>query len=163
LPGITGGEFGQWREWTETESLDWHLLDDDAHIGVQKLMRDLNRVYSFRKSLWQTDGDPEGFDWIDVNNAMENIVAFLRRSHDDSPEIICVGNFSALQKKGYRLGLPRDGEYQLLINTDDKAYGGKGREAPQSIVAEETHIMGRQFSAVIDLPALSTMWFEAVK
>jgi len=59
--------------------------------------------------------------------------------------------------------LPRDGEYQLLINTDDKAYGGKGREVPQSIGAEETPSMGRQFSAVIDLPALSTIWFEAVK
>ena len=109
--------------------LDWHLLDGEVHIGVQKLMRDLNRVYSFRKSLWQTDGIWKDLI-IDVNNAMENIVAFLRRSHDDSPEIICVGNFSALQKKGYRLGLPRNGEYQLLINTDDKAYGGKGREAP---------------------------------
>jgi len=158
-----GGEFGQWREWTETESLDWHLLDDELHVGVQNLMRDLNRVYSFRKSLWHTDGEAEGFEWIDVNNAMENIVSFLRRSHDDSPEIICVGNFSALQKKGYRVGLPRDGEYQLLINTDDKAYGGKGREVPQSIGAEETPSMGRQFSAVIDLPALSTIWFEAVK
>jgi 1,4-alpha-glucan branching enzyme len=158
-----GGEFGQWREWTETESLDWHLLGDELHIGIQKLIRDLNRVYSFRKSLWQTDGEPEGFEWIDVNNAMEDIVAFLRRSHDGSPEIICVGNFSALPRKGYRLGLPREGEYQLLINTDDKAYGGKGREAPQSIVAEETPSMGRQFSAVIDLPALSTLWFEAQK
>jgi 1,4-alpha-glucan branching enzyme len=158
-----GGEFGQWREWTETESLDWHLLDDELHIGVQKLMRDLNRVYSFRKSLWQTDGEPEGFEWIDVDNAMENIVSFLRRSHDDSPEIICVGNFSALARKGHRLGLPHDGEYQLLINTDDKAYGGKGRDAPQSIVAEATPSTGLQFSAVIDLPALSTLWFEAVK
>src|SRR5689334_5662270 len=71
-----GGELGQWREWTETQSLDWHLLDESLHSGVQKLVRDLNRVYSFRKSLWETDGEPEGFEWIDVDNKNENIVAF---------------------------------------------------------------------------------------
>jgi 1,4-alpha-glucan branching enzyme len=158
-----GDEFGQWREWTETESLDWHLLDDEVHSGVQKLVRDLNRVYSFRKSLWQTDGEPEGFEWVDVDNAMEDVVAFLRRSPDGSPEMICVGNFSALTRKGYRLALPREGEYQLLINTDDKAYGGKGTGVRGRFSSEKTPHHGREFSVDIDLPPLCTLWFEAVK
>ena len=158
-----GGEFGQWREWTETESLDWHLLDDELHSGAQKLLRDLNRVYSFRKSLWQTDGQPEGFEWIDVNNAMENIVAFLRKSPEGGPEIICVGNFSALPRKGYRLGLPHGGEYRLLINTDNKAYAGEGQEVVESFVGEEYSSVGRQFSVTLDLPPFSTLWFEAVR
>jgi len=75
-----GGEFGQWREWTETESLDWHLLEDPLHRGIQNLIRDLNRIYDEENALWEVDSDPAGFEWIDVNNAAGNIVAFLRRS-----------------------------------------------------------------------------------
>jgi 1,4-alpha-glucan branching enzyme len=156
-----GGEFGQWREWTETESLDWHLLEDGLHAGVQKLMRDLNRVYSFRKSLWESDSEPSGFEWIDVDNAMENIVAFLRKC-DAGPEVICVGNFSALPRKDYRLGLPHEGEYRLLINTDDKEYSGSGSGISESIIAEHVPSMGREYSVGIDLPPFSTLWFEAV-
>src|SRR5215813_3301470 len=74
-----GGEFGQWREWTETESLDWHLIEDSQHGGVQKLVSDLNRLYDPDPALWEADGEPAGFEWIDVNNATENIVAFLRK------------------------------------------------------------------------------------
>ena len=157
-----GGELGQWREWTETESLDWHLLDDALHNGVQKLVRDLNRVYSFRKSLWETDGEASGFEWIDVNNASENIVSFLRRSPNGGPEMICVGNFSALPRKGYRLGLPKEGEYRLLVNTDAEGYSGSGVEVVQSITAEKIANVGREFSVSIDLPPFCTLWFEAV-
>jgi 1,4-alpha-glucan branching enzyme len=155
-----GGEFGQWKEWTETESLDWHLLDDELHSGVRKLMRDLNRVYSFRKSLWESDTEPEGFEWIDVNNAAENIVAFLRKSKD-APEIVCVGNFSALRRKNYRLGLPHAGEYRLLINTDDKEYRGSGMKVVESLKAEKVESMGREYSVAIDLPPFTALWFEA--
>jgi 1,4-alpha-glucan branching enzyme len=156
-----GGEFGQWREWTETESLDWHLLNDSLHKGVQKLMRDLNRVYSFRKSLWESDTEPSGFEWIDVDNAMENIVAFLRKS-ETGPELICVGNFSALPRKGYRLGLPHEGEYRLLINTDDGEYSGSGGGISELITAERVPSVGREHSVAIDLPPFSTLWFEVV-
>ena len=80
-----GGEFGQWREWTETESLDWHLIDEPLHGGIQKLIRDLNRVYGPEPALWEADGEPAGFEWIDVDNAAENIVAFTRRSPSHRP------------------------------------------------------------------------------
>ena len=155
-----GGEFGQWHEWTETQSLDWHLLDDNLHSGLQKLTRDLNRVYSYRKSLWQCDSEPEGFEWIDVNNAMENIVAFLRKPQDGSNELVCVGNFSALARKGYRLGLPQAGNYRLIVNTDDQVYGGKGKRLPQSFESERIAAVGRENSVTIDLPPFSTLWFE---
>ena len=75
-----GGEFGQWSEWTEKESLDWHLIEDSLHGGVQKLVQDLNRVYGPEPALWEADGEPAGFEWLDVDNAAENIVAFIRRS-----------------------------------------------------------------------------------
>jgi 1,4-alpha-glucan branching enzyme len=153
-----GGEFGQRREWTETESLDWHLLDSPLHSGLQRLVRDLNRVYIDRDSLWQADGEASGFEWIDVDNAAENIVAFIRRSAQSDNEIICVSNFSAVPRPGYRLGLPREGRYEVLLNTDEKQYKGRGENTIVEIESELVSFHGREHSALIDLPALSTLW-----
>jgi len=153
-----GGEFGQWREWTETESLDWHLLKDSFHHGVQVLLRDLNKTYVVRPSLWEVDGEASGFAWLDVDNASENIVAFVRKS-PSGKHLVCIGNFSALDKKGYRLLLPEAGEYQLVINSDNDIYGGGGQSVAQVIIAEPGD-QGRSF-ATVDLPALTTLWFEA--
>ncbi|HSE34446.1 MAG TPA: 1,4-alpha-glucan branching protein GlgB [Pyrinomonadaceae bacterium] len=155
-----GGEFGQWREWTETESLDWHLLDDRFHSGVQRLVRDLNRVYETNNSLWESDGDAQGFEWLDVDNALENVVAFMRGSQQTAKRIICVGNFSAVQRTGYRLALPGAGEYKLVINSDSDVYAGSGRMDADAIVSEEIAHHERAHSASLDLPPLTVMWFE---
>ena len=149
-----GGEFGQWREWTETESLDWHLLDQPLHSGVQKLVRDLNRIYLDRDALWHTDGEAAGFEWIDVDNAAENIVAFIRRSPESERELICVANFSAVSRGGYWLGLPREGNYKLVLNTDQKQFGGREEVVISGFKSESR-------STLLDLPPLTTLWFEA--
>jgi len=139
-----GGEFGQWREWTETESLDWHLLEDSLHGGVQKLIRDLNRLYGPESALWEADGEPAGFEWIDVDNALENIVSFIRRSPETGREIICVCNFSAVPKKGYKVDRLSSGDYDLILNTDADVYGGNNAVSIDDVI--------------IDLPALTTVW-----
>src|SRR6185369_7435530 len=117
-----GGELGQWREWAETESLDWHLLDDPLHAGVQKLIRDLNQTYHSQNALWEVDHEPTGFEWIDVDNARENIVAFRRRS--TGSELICVANFSAIARTSYQLEVPEDFDYKVILNTNAEDYGG---------------------------------------
>jgi len=155
-----GGEFGQWREWNETESLDWHLLEDPQHAGIQRLLRDLNRVYRPETELWELDSKPEGFHWIDVDNRMENIVAFLRRPSEGGRELVCVGNFSAVTRNGYRLGLPRAGEYRPVINTDAEVYSGVGALPVDTLVAEEKQLREFEYSVSVDLPPLSTLWFE---
>ena len=161
-----GGEFGQWREWNETESLDWHLLEDPAHKGVQDLISDLNRIYQKQNSLWEVDGEPAGFQWIDADNAAENVVSFIRRSlstgknPSTSRELICVGNFAPVRRENHQLGLPRPGTYRLIANTDDEIYGGSGVKLPKSIKAEEKPIHGQPYSATITLPPLATLWFE---
>jgi 1,4-alpha-glucan branching enzyme len=155
-----GGEFGQWREWNDSESLDWHLLEEPLHAGVQRLVRDLNRIYAFENSLWEVDGEPAGFQWIDADNAAENIVSFIRRSGATGREMVCVGNFSPVLRKGHRLGLPKLGEYRLLINTDAKIYGGGGQPITESITAAENPLHGQQYSATVTLPPLATLWFE---
>ncbi|HEY8227851.1 MAG TPA: 1,4-alpha-glucan branching protein GlgB [Pyrinomonadaceae bacterium] len=155
-----GGEFGQWREWTETESLDWHLIDDPLHSGLQRLVRDLNEVYGSNNSLWEADSKPEGFEWLDVDNALANVVAFMRKSPEACKQLICVGNFSAVARKNYRLSLPKKGEYKLWINTDAKVYSGAGDVDVGSIRADDIPHYGREYSSTVDLPALSTLWFE---
>jgi 1,4-alpha-glucan branching enzyme len=141
-----GGEFGQWREWTETESLDWHLIEDPLHAGVQKLVRDLNQAYAGENALWEVDNEPSGFEWIDVDNAAENIVAFVRRSAASARELICVSNFSAVPRKSYALAFPHEGEYEVVVNTDAKDYFGS-----------ETFGMT---GSTIDLPPLTTLWLS---
>jgi 1,4-alpha-glucan branching enzyme len=156
-----GGEFGQWREWTETESLDWHLIDEPLHKGVLALVRDLNKTYVGADCLWSIDGEPAGFQWIDPDNAAENIVSFIRRSGKTGQEFVCVGNFSPVVREAHRLGLPRPGKYRLVINTDASIYGGTGLEVGQSISAEEVPFREQQYSSSIILPPLATLWFEA--
>lgn len=156
-----GGEFGQWGEWKDSESLDWHLLKLPFHLGVQRLIRDLNRVYYAENSLWESDSEPAGFQWIDADNANENIVSFIRRSPATGKELVSVGNFSPVVREGHRLGLPRAGEYRLIINTDLEIYGGSGVHTSNLLTAEEVPRHGQQYSASVTLPPLATLWFEA--
>jgi 1,4-alpha-glucan branching enzyme len=156
-----GGEFGQWREWDDNESLDWHLLRKPLHEGVRTLVRDLNRIYGHEPALWEADSEIAGFQWIEVDNAAENVVSFIRRSPATGREFVCVGNFSPIVRKNHRVGLPRAGVYRLLLNTDAVDYGGGGTDVAQSITAEASPIQGQQHSATITLPPLATLWFEA--
>ena len=156
-----GGEFGQWREWTETESLDWHLIEDPLHRGLQSLLRELNRVYRKHGCFWEADGEPAGFAWIDVDNAAQNVIAFRRISPSTGAEIICVYNFSAVTIEAYRLGLPRAGKYKQLLNSDSESFGGANVGSSKRITAEETPHHGLEYSTMITLPPLAGLWFEA--
>jgi 1,4-alpha-glucan branching enzyme len=156
-----GGEFGQWREWNETESLDWHLLSDSFHTGLQLLVRDLNVIYGKRRELWEADSEPAGFQWIEVDNAAENVISFRRISLSTNTDLICVCNFSPVVREGHRLGLPRAGRYTQLLNTDAEEYCGSGVGVVKSISAEEIPSHGLDYSAAIRLPPLATMWFGA--
>ncbi len=157
-----GGEFGQWREWTETESLDWHLLESPMHKGVQLLIRDLNDLYAKHSEVWEADTDPSGFQWIEADNALENVLAFRRISPSTGKEIICVGNFSPIVREGHRLGLPRNGTYKQLLNSDNEKYCGGGIGVVKSIKADKISSHGFDYSAAITLPPLATMWFEGL-
>jgi 1,4-alpha-glucan branching enzyme len=156
-----GGEFGQWREWTETESLDWHLLETPIHRGLQTLIQDLSKIYKKHGELWEADSEPTGFQWIEADNAAENVVAFRRISPSTGKEIICVCNFSPVIREAHRLGLPRAGKYKQLVNTDAESYCGGGFAVVKRITAEKIPAHGLDYSAAIILPSLATMWFEA--
>jgi len=151
-----GGEFGQWREWSEVRELDWHLLGEPDHAGLQRLVGDLNAVYRARPALWQRDDEPSGFEWIDANNADANVLAFVRRSKDGSP-LVCACNLSPLPR-ALRIGMPRAGTYDEALNTDADVYGGSGVGNLGSVTAEDVAEHGMPASARVTLPPLATLW-----
>ncbi|MGH8866942.1 MAG: 1,4-alpha-glucan branching protein GlgB [Actinomycetes bacterium] len=154
-----GAELGQESEWSESRSLDWWLLDNPDHRGVQSLVRDLNRVYADTPALWSQDVEPSGFDWIDANDAGNNVFSFLRWGGDGSA-LACVANFAAVPHEGYRLGLPHAGTWQEVLNTDAGAYlgSGVGNLGAVEAVAEPWH--GRPASASLRLPPLGAVWLH---
>ncbi|MET0626132.1 MAG: 1,4-alpha-glucan branching enzyme, partial [Pyrinomonadaceae bacterium] len=155
-----GGEIGQWREWSEERSLDWHLLEDAHHRGLNTLVGDLNRLSREQPALHQLDVEPRGFQWIDVNNHLENIFAFMRRSAEGET-VVGVFNFAAAPRPGYRFGLPAAGTYRLILNTDSAYYAGSDALHIECVQADEQPWHGLPFSASVDLPPLAALLFEA--
>jgi 1,4-alpha-glucan branching enzyme len=153
-----GCEFGQDREWSHERSLDWHLLEDQGHGGVQALVRDLNHVYRDHPALWERDDDHEAFGWIEANDADANVVAFVRYGSGDSKPIVCACNLSPVAREGYRLGLPRAGAWTELLNTDAGVYGGGNVGNMGAVESEAQPWHGQPFSAAVTLPPLGVVW-----
>ncbi len=153
-----GSEFGQGDEWSEREGLEWYVLQYPSHIGVQQLVKDLNRTYVEHPALYQLDSSPEGFQWIDASDSAGNVLSFLRYATDGSV-LACVCNFAAMPHVGYRIGLPSAGTWTELLNTDAEVYGGSGvgNYGRIEAVAEPWH--GRPASAQISIPPLGVIWF----
>ncbi|MDH4088404.1 MAG: alpha amylase C-terminal domain-containing protein [Nitrospira sp.] len=133
-----GGEFGQWREWNHDTSLDWHLCEDEPHRGLQRLIRDLNRVYREEPALHEIDFDWSGFQWIDFSDADNSVIAYLRKANSTQAAIVCLCNFTPMPRHHYRIGVPESGWYQEIINTDGIAYGGSNMGNGGGIHAAET-------------------------
>jgi 1,4-alpha-glucan branching enzyme len=155
-----GGEFGQWREWNHDASLDWHLLNEADHRGVQNLMRDLNRIYRAEPALWEADHQAAGFQWIDANNTDENVIAFMRIAPSSGRKLICICNFAPIVRTGYRVGVPVPGLYREVMNSDSANYGGSNQGNRGSVNAEQIAWHGLPQSLSLTLPPLATMWFE---
>ncbi|RAY13512.1 1,4-alpha-glucan branching enzyme [Actinomadura craniellae] len=152
-----GGEFGQGGEWTEGRSLDWWLLDHEYHSGVQRLVGDLNRAYREHPALWTQDENPQGFQWIDGNDAAGNVLSFLRYGSDGSL-LACVVNFSGMPHENYRIGLPRTGGWRELLNTDAYEYGGGGVGNLGRVAAADQPWHGQPASATLRVPPLGAVW-----
>jgi 1,4-alpha-glucan branching enzyme len=155
-----GGEFAQSREWNHDHSLDWHLLDYDEHQGVQRLVGDLNKAYRGIPALWELDFSPDGFRWIDPNDADNNVISFFRTTADNKRHLVCVCNFSPVPRHDYRLGLPAPGGYIEVLNTDAETYGGSNAGNMGTVEAETIPWHGLDYSARVTLPPLGVIWFR---
>ena len=156
-----GCEFAQAREWSHDQSLDWHLLDDARHAGVQRLVRDLNQLYRATQALHQLDFVPAGFEWMDHQDAAHSVLGFVRRGLDASRLVLVACNFTPAVQTGYRLGVPQPGEYRERLNTDSAHYGGSNTGTPLgAATAEPVPWHGQPYSVLLTLPPLATVFFE---
>jgi 1,4-alpha-glucan branching enzyme len=151
-----GGEFAQEREWDHDRQLDWRHLDDPAHLGVQRLVRDLNRLYRSEPALHALDCESEGFEWIDASDSVSSVFIYMRRAREGARPVIVFCNMTPVVRDNYRIGLPGGGEWEELFNSDNQDYGGSGvRSNIAEATAESWH--GRPASAVVTLPPLATV------
>jgi 1,4-alpha-glucan branching enzyme len=154
-----GGEFAQGSEWSEERGLDWWVLEFDGHAGVQRLVRDLNRLYRETPALWEQDAAPEGFRWIDADDARGNTFSFVRYAADGSA-VACVANFSGGPYENYRLGLPYGGQWTEIVNTDAYDYWGSGVGNMGEVQAVEEPWHGLPHSATLRVPPLGAVWLR---
>ena len=154
-----GQEFAQGAEWNHNQSLDWHQLDDPAHKGMQSLVRDLNRVYRENAALHVNDTRPEGFAWIESNDAEASVYAWARKGGTDDKMVVAVVNMTPLERT-YRLGLPAAGTWREILNTDAGVYGGGNRGNAGGMTSEPTAWHGQAQSALVTLPPLSAVYLK---
>jgi 1,4-alpha-glucan branching enzyme len=152
-----GSEFGQPSEWSEERGLDWWILDQPVHQGLQKLVGQLNRVYSATPALWEQDNDQHGFEWLDGGNSLQNVLAFIRWSKGGQP-LVGLFNFSGNPVGPYRVGMPWAGVWNEVLNTDAAEYGGSGVGNFGAVTAIAEPFHGRQASAELTLPPLAGLW-----
>ena len=152
-----GDELGQMREWNHDASLDWHLLQHQAHQGLQQLVRDLNRLYLSDPSLHEMDHEPGGFSWIDCNDHESSVVSFVRRARDPHDVTVVIVNFTPVVRPGYLVGVPAPGHYREMLNTDSQIYGGSNVGNGGTVVALEAPAHGHPWSISVTLPPLACL------
>ena len=155
-----GGEFGQWREWRHAHSLDWHLVDCEPHQGVKRLVRDLNHLNVGEPALHEVDFDHSGFQWVDFHDWESSIIAFLRKARSEDDFLLFVCNFTPVPREGYRVGVPREGYYREVLNTDSDLYGGSNLGNNGGVWAQPSP--WHEFPCALDitLPPLSVVVFK---
>lgn len=155
-----GNEFAQSQEWNHNTSLDWHLLNEPGHQGIQNLVRDLNALYGNSPALYQKDCKPEGFEWMEGDAAEESLFAWVRRGDDTSSPVLVVSNFTPVERSARRVGVPNEGRWIEKLNTDSQHYGGGDRGNLGGVVSEPIEKSGQAQSISITLPPLATIFFE---
>ncbi|MGM0416520.1 MAG: 1,4-alpha-glucan branching protein GlgB [Thermodesulfobacteriota bacterium] len=151
-----GGEFAQWREWSDKNALDWYLCEEPEHRGVQQLLRDLNKFYAASSALYAHDFEAKGFEWIDCNDNQQSVLSFVRKDTRTTTarQLVCVFNFTPVVREGYRVGMPQPGTYRECINSDAGIYGGSNTGNGGAVTTNEQPWMGRECSTVVTLPPL---------
>jgi 1,4-alpha-glucan branching enzyme len=155
-----GGELAQWQEWSHERSLDWHLLDDPAHAGISLWLEDLNRLYREEPALHELDASPDGFEWIDANDALNSVLTFLRKSEDGDLILVAL-NFTPVPREEYRMGVPRPGLWNEVLNSDAAEYLGSGVGNLGGVEASTVPLHGRSWSLALRLPPLGAVFLKA--
>jgi len=157
-----GSEIAQRKEWDCLHSLDWHLLQYEPHQKISLFLKDLNKIYKDHKSLFEVDHSYDGFEWIDFNDTDNSVISFIRKSKNVEEIMVCVFNFTPVPRENYRIGVPKKGVYQEILNSDWKEYYGSGVDNPREVYSQDVPMHGREQSVILTLPPLAGMYFKYV-
>jgi 1,4-alpha-glucan branching enzyme len=155
-----GDELGQWAEWNHDAGLDWHLLDDAGHRGLQRWVRDLNTTLRGEPALYQLDSEASGFAWIDANDSEQSVISFLRFSRNPEDTVVCACNFTSQPRHNHRLGVPVSGFWQEILNSDAPLYGGSGQGNLGGAETSPVAAFGYYHSLMVTLPPLAMVVFR---
>jgi 1,4-alpha-glucan branching enzyme len=156
-----GGEFGQWREWNHDQSLDWHLLGNAPHQGIQRWLQDLNHFYRSEPAFYARDFENNGFEWVDLHDWEHSIISFFRKGEKPEDLVLVVCNFTPVPHTDYRVGVPHGGFWREVLNSDAVIYGGSGQGNVGGIEAAPIPAHGRYYSLSLTLPPLGALYFKA--
>ncbi|MEO6306389.1 MAG: 1,4-alpha-glucan branching protein GlgB [Nitrospiraceae bacterium] len=155
-----GGEFGQRREWAHDRTVEWDLLKDDRHSGIQQWITDLNRLYCNEPALYEHDFVPAGFEWVDCTDVESSVISLLRKGKSTDEVVLIVCNFTPVPRPNYRIGVPHGGFWKEVLNSDATQYGGRGWGNLGGIEAVLIPLHGRTHSITLTLPPLATLYFR---
>ncbi len=155
-----GDEFGQWSEWNHDASLEWNLLEHPSHAGLKRWVRDLNTLYRGEPLLHTMDFNSAGFEWVDCKDFQRSIISFLRRGQNPNDQLLFVCNFTPVVRQNYRVGVPLEGYWKEILNSDAPLYGGSGQGNFGGLSTVPLPIHGRPFSLNMTLPPLGIVIFR---
>jgi len=164
MPGkkllFQGSDFGQWNEWNSNQSVDWHLLEYDSHMGLQRLLAHLNHLYRNEPCLHQKDCDYTGFEWINFDDSASSMISWVRKGDNPDDLMVFVANFTPVPRTDYRLGVPREGYYKEILNSDSEMYFGSNIGNYGGRWTEKHGWHYRDQSILIDIPPLAMVGFK---
>jgi 1,4-alpha-glucan branching enzyme len=155
-----GGELGQWAEWSHDRSLDWHLLENPLHAGIQRWVHDLNHLMRQEPALYELDFSVAGFRWIDCNDTQQSTISLIRRGRSPQNTLIAAFNFTPVVRHNYRIGAPDSGIWLEILNSDAKDYGGSGQGNLGSLEAAPVPCHGLPYSLNLTLPPLAAVFLK---
>jgi len=155
-----GCEFGQWNEWNHESSLDWHLLEQDNHLSIQKWVKDLNHLYTTDTALYENDFSPTGFEWVDFQDWQQSIISFLRKGKTENDVLLIVCNMTPTTRQHYSIGVPISGEWNELLNSDAKEYGGSGHGNSGKVQTSPVPTHGKKHALTLTLPPLGILFLK---
>ncbi|MDY3928949.1 MAG: 1,4-alpha-glucan branching protein GlgB [Clostridia bacterium] len=167
LPGkkllFMGGEFGQFLEWRFAEQLEWNVLEIDKHAKLKEYVKQLNHFYTANKAFWQIDNSWDGFEWINDHDSENSVLSFMRKGQARGDYTIVVSNFTPVNRKGYKIGVPQTGEYEIVFRSSDVKFGGSGSSRKKNAKAKKEKFDSFNYTIQFDISGLSTVYIKRKK
>ena len=155
-----GQEFAQEREWSEERELDWFLLSEDLNKGMQNYMKELLKIYRKYPCMYENDNNWFGFEWMNCDDKERSTYSFIRKSENGKNNLLFVINMTPMKWEDYVVGVPKKKKYKLLLNSDEKQFGGSGVQMPKELNAKKENCNGKEYSITMDLPPFSALIFQ---